>query len=197
MESQKNNKVVIILLVVVIVILLALVVLLATGTISFKSDKENDNSVNQVDSINTNEYTIKSMTSAKFDMFWDGTERELSVVDGKLVVEGNSFSIENEHIKYFYFNRYQCSRSTVIYYLTEEGNVYVTEMSANDNNLKLESLHNFKKQNYTNVTDIVVIPNDNYGKAIDDVSGMTDNITEYLYALVNGETFKLDFQYRC
>ena len=197
MEEGKKKNIIIAILTVIIVILAVLCVLFATGAISFKSDKENDNSVNQVDSINTNEYTIKSMTSAKFDMFWDGTERELSVVDGKLVVEGSSFSVENEHIKYFYFNRYQCSRSTVIYYLTEEGNVYVTEMSANDNNLKLESLHNFKKQNYTNVTDIVVIPNDNYGKAIDDVSGMIDNITEYLYALVDGETFKLDFQYRC
>ena len=209
MEQEKNKNVVIALLVVIIVILLALVILIATGTISLKSKEVTDNSGNQTnantntndnnqtDSTNTNKYTTKSMSSAKFDIFWDGTEHELSVVDGKLVVEGNTYSIENERIKYFYFNRYQCGHGTVLYYLTENGNVYVTEMSANDNNLKIEALNNFKKLNYSNVTDIVVISNDNYGKPLDDVSGMTDNVKEYLYALINGETFKLDYQYRC
>ena len=220
MEQEKNKNVFITLLVVIIVILLALVILFATGTISLKSNEVTDNSGNQTsentntnnnnqidttktndnnqtDSTDTNKYTVKSMTNAKFNILWDGTEHELKIVDGKLVVGGNTYSIENERIKYFYYNRYQCSHGIVLYYLTENGNVYVTEMSANNNNLNLESLNNFKKLNYSNVTDIVVIPNNNYGKPLDDVSGMTDNVKEYLYALINGETFKLDYQYRC
>ena len=46
MEQEKNNKGVIALLVVIIVILLALVVLLATGTISFKREVQNNNEQN-------------------------------------------------------------------------------------------------------------------------------------------------------
>ena len=209
MEQEKNQNGVIVFLIVIIAILLALVILFATGTISLKpnevidnsgnqtNENTNTNASNQADSTNTNKYTVKSMTNAKFNIFWDGTEHELKIVDGKLVVEGSTYSIENERIKYFYYNRYQCGHGTVLYYLTENGNVYVTEMSASDNNLKLESLNSFKKLNYSNVTDIVIISNDNYGKPLDDVSGMTDNVKEYLYALVNGETIKLDYQYRC
>lgn len=214
MEQEKNKNGVIILLVAFIIILTILCVLFATNTISFNSNSvnnsnqsngeaiENNNETDITNSAEQNEnsnskYAIKSMTNAKFNIFWDNTEHEIKISDGKLVVEGNVFSITNERIKYFYFNSYQCGHGTVLYYLTESGNVYVTNMSANENNLKMESLNNFKKLNYSNVTDIVVIQNDNYGKALDDVSGMTDNVKEYLYALVNGETFKLDYQYAC
>jgi hypothetical protein len=34
-----------------------------------------------------------------------------------------------------------------------------------------------------------------YGKTYDEVSGMVDHRETYLYALINGETFKLDYQY--
>lgn len=47
MEKQNNNKGVIALLIVIIVILLALCVLFATGTISFNSNKVNDNDTNE------------------------------------------------------------------------------------------------------------------------------------------------------
>ena len=47
MENQKNNKGVITLLIVIIVILSALCVLFATGTISFNSNKVNDNDINE------------------------------------------------------------------------------------------------------------------------------------------------------
>jgi hypothetical protein len=46
-ENKINNKGVIALLIVIIIILSALCVLFATGTISFKSDKVNDNEVNE------------------------------------------------------------------------------------------------------------------------------------------------------
>ena len=47
MENQKNNKGVIALLIVIIVILSALCILFATGTISFNSNKANDDEVNE------------------------------------------------------------------------------------------------------------------------------------------------------
>ena len=47
MENQKNNKGVIALLIVIIVILSALCILFATGTISFNSNKETDNVINE------------------------------------------------------------------------------------------------------------------------------------------------------
>lgn len=43
MENQKNNKGIVILLIIIIAILSALCILLATGTINFKSNKENNN----------------------------------------------------------------------------------------------------------------------------------------------------------
>ena len=46
MENQKNNKGVITLLVVIIVILSVLCILFATGTISFNTNKVNDNNTN-------------------------------------------------------------------------------------------------------------------------------------------------------
>lgn len=47
MENQKNNKGVIALLIVIIVILSVLCILFATGTISFNSNKANDNDINE------------------------------------------------------------------------------------------------------------------------------------------------------
>ena len=47
MENQKNNKGVIALLIVIIVILLTLCILFATGTITFNSNKEIDNELNE------------------------------------------------------------------------------------------------------------------------------------------------------
>ena len=205
MEEKKKNSWIIILFAVIGVILIALIILFATRTINFdkkstieSNDILEENNINEnTENDNNSTYTVNSMTSAKFNIFWDGTEHEINVIDGALVVEGNTFSIPNERIKYFYYNRYQCSHGTVLYYLTEEGNIYVTDMSPTGRSISPESLNDFKKLNYSNVTDIVVIPNDNYGKPLDEVSGKTDNIREYLYALVNGETFKLDYQYRC
>ena len=199
MEQEKNKNGVIALLVVLVVILAVLCVLFATGTISLKS-KGDDNGNNQTSNTETNEqvennnskYTINSVTSAKVDLFWNNENYDINVVDGKLKVNDKTFSNSNENIKYFYFQRYQSSRSTVFHYLTENGNVYVTEFTTENG---VESFNNFKKLNYSNVTDIVVLPNDHYGKTYDEVSGMVDHRETYLYALINGETFKLDYQY--
>ena len=115
MEQEKNKNVVITLLVVIIVILLALVILFATGTISLKSNEVTDNSGNQTnentntndnnqtDSTNSNKYTTKSMSNANFDIFWDGTEHELSIVDGKLVVAKKPIGTLNNAV----FTQYQ------------------------------------------------------------------------------------------
>ena len=71
MEQSKNKNVVIALLVVIIVILLALVALLATGTISFKSNDCTTESTNESD--NKDNTTIESLinsvkiTNFKFD----------------------------------------------------------------------------------------------------------------------------------
>ena len=67
MENQKNNKGVIALLIVIIVILSALCVLLATGTISFNSNKVNENDINNsenADNNSNNEDTNGSIQNA-------------------------------------------------------------------------------------------------------------------------------------
>ena len=85
MEQEKNNKGVIALLVVIIVILLALVILLATGTISFKSN-EITNEDKNVDNWNS-VVTVKSfeIDSAKVV----NAPNYHMAVDGKFVLEGN------------------------------------------------------------------------------------------------------------
>ena len=65
MENQKNNKGVITLLIVIIVILSALCVLFATGTISFNSNKVNDNDVNENINDNNNANSISKLDSNK------------------------------------------------------------------------------------------------------------------------------------
>ena len=59
----------------------------------------------------------------------------------------------------------------------------------------MSSFNEFIKLDYSNVSEIVVLPNDHYGKTYDDVSGMIDNREYYLYAVINGEKMRLDYQY--
>ena len=108
------------------------------------------------------------------------------------MVNDRVFTIPNEKIKYFYLQRYQSSRSTVFHYLTESGNVYVNEFTSSK---MMSSFNEFIKLDYSNVSEIVVLPNDHYGKTYDDVSGMIDNREYYLYAVINGEKMRLDYQY--
>lgn len=200
MEQEKNKNGIIIALIIVIVVLLALVVLLATGTIDFKSANRSSNQNNEINNneetapIDENdfEYKIESKTNAQVDLLWNNENYEINVVDGNLKVNDKTFTITDEKIKYFYFQRYQSSHNTVFHYLTEKGNIYVTEVSVEKG---IDSFNDFKKLNYSNVQDIVVLPNDNYGKTYDEVSGIVDHRETYLYALVDGETKKLDYQY--
>lgn len=212
MENQKNNKIVIILLVVIIVILSVLCILFATGTINYNSNKENDNDVNKNINDNNNilddnsdldnnentdtdivfDYKLEAKTSVKVDLLWNNKYDTIEVINGNLKVNDETFSIKNDKIKYFYLQRYQSSASVVVHYLTEKGNIYVTEFTSEDT---IDSFNNFIKLNYSNVTDIVVLPNDHYGKTYDDVSGIVDNREFYLYAVVNGKKLKLDYQY--
>jgi len=214
-ENQKNNKGVIALLIVIIIILSALCVLFATGTISFKSNDVDNNEINQDVNENNNkndlennnsnisnddkvendivvDYKLESKTNIKVDLMWDEKYDNIEIINGNLKVNDKIFSIKNEKIRYFYMQRYQSSASTVFHYLTEKGNIYVTEFTYESTT---DSFNNFIKLNYSNVTDIVVLPNDHYGKTFDDVSGIIDNRESYLYAVINGEKSKLDYQY--
>ena len=215
MENQKNNKGVIALLFVIIIILSALCVLFATGTISLKpndvdnnelnqdtnennnkNDFENDNSdINNNDNMESDvvaDYKLESKTNVKVDLMWDEKYDNIEIINGILKVNDKTFSISNEKIRCFYMQRYQSSASTVFHYLTEKGNIYVTEFTYEST---IDSFNNFIKLNYSNVSDIVVLPNDHYGKTFDDVSGIVDNRESYLYAVINGEKIKLDYQY--
>ena len=215
MENQKNNKRVLALLIVIIIILSALCVLFATGTISLKpndvdnnelnqdtnennnkNDLENDNSdINNNDNMESDvvaDYKLESKTNVKVDLMWDEKYDNIEIINGNLKVNDKAFSISNEKIRYFYMQRYQSSASTVFHYLTEKGNIYVTEFTYEST---IDSFNNFIKLNYSNVSDIVVLPNGHYGKTFDDVSGIVDNRESYLYAVINGEKIKLDYQY--
>lgn len=215
MENQKNYKGVIVLLIVIIVVLSALCILFATGTISFKdndvdnnepnqdinennnkNDLENDNSdINNNDNTGSDVvayYKLESKTNVKVDLMWDDKYDNIEIINGNLKVNDKTFSISNEKIRYFYMQRYQSSASTVFHYLTEQGNIYVTEFTYEST---IDSFNNFIKLNYSNVSDIVVLPNDHYGKAYDDVVEIVDNRESYLYAVINGKKIKLDYQY--
>ena len=215
MENQKNNKGIIALLIVIIVILSALCVLFATNTIILKSNKIDDNETYQNVNENNNKndlennnsdisndvnvntdivlnYKLEAKTTVKVDLLWNDKYDDIEVINGNLKVNDKTFSIFNEKIKYFYMQRYQSGASTIFHYLTEKGNIYVTEFTYENT---IDSFNNFIKLNYSNVSDIVVLPNDHYGKTFDDVSGIVDNRESYLYAVVNGEKLKLDYQY--
>ena len=184
MKKKKN----IFVLIVLIILILALLI----GVLFIKkgNDKESGTSVSDKD------YVVASSTYARLDIFWDEEEYDIFIKDGVLFVGEERISIINEKIKYFYFNRYQCSHQTVFYFLTENGNVYVIQIIDTDNG-NLNKFHQLEKLNYSNVTDIVSIANPNYGRPLDDKSGMIDNVDDYLYALIDGKKYKLEYQYRC
>lgn len=206
MENEKNYKKIIIFLIIV-VILLMLCILFITGNLNFSSNDRNNNSnensnQNVIDNNNNNEndennvdhsdYKLEAKTKIKIDLLWDDKFDNIEVINGDLMVNDRVFTIPNEKIKYFYLQRYQSSRSTVFHYLTESGNVYVNEFTSSK---MMSSFNEFIKLDYSNVSEIVVLPNDHYGKTYDDVSGMIDNREYYLYAVINGEKMRLDYQY--
>lgn len=206
MENEKNYKKIIIFLIIV-VILLMLCILFITGNSNFSSNDRNNNSnensnQNVIDNNNNNEndennvdysdYKLEAKTKIKIDLLWDDKFDNIEVINGDLMVNDRVFTIPNEKIKYFYLQRYQSSRSTVFHYLTESGNVYVNEFTSSK---MMSSFNEFIKLDYSNVSEIVVLPNDHYGKTYDDVSGMIDNREYYLYAVINGEKMRLDYQY--
>ena len=204
MENEKNYKKIIIFLIIV-VILLMLCILFITGNLNFSSNDRNNNSnensnQNVIDNNNENDennvdysdYKLEAKTKAKIDLLWDDKFDNIEVINGDLMVNDRVFTIPNEKIKYFYLQRYQSSRSTVFHYLTESGNVYVNEFTSSK---MMSSFNEFIKLDYSNVSEIVVLPNDHYGKTYDDVSGMIDNREYYLYAVINGEKMRLDYQY--
>ena len=105
----------------------------------------------------------------------------------------SSNSIEGERIKYLHCDYYQSEATNVIFYLTESGNVYVNEFLALGTSIDRMGI--FNKMNYSNVKDLVIVDNENYGKEIDDISHKIDYKKYYVYALIDGEMVKADNQY--
>lgn len=207
MKNEKNYKKIIIFLIIV-VILLMLCILFITGNLNFSSNDRNNNSnensnhnfidnnsnnnENDENNVDYSDYKLEAKTKVKIDLLWDDKFDNIEVINGNLMVNDRVFTIPNEKIKYFYLQRYQSSRSTVFHYLTESGNVYVNEFTSSK---MMSSFNEFIKLDYSNVSEIVVLPNDHYGKTYDDVSGMIDNREYYLYAVINDEKMRLDYQY--
>lgn len=119
---------------------------------------------------------------------------DVTVSDGGLSVSLNSlvknFSIEGESIKFIYHDYYQYSNTNVIFALTEDGNVYVNEFYVYDSDIDI--FNNFEKMNYENVSELKIVPNENYG--VSD-GAMVDNKKTYIYALIGEELVRLDNQY--
>ena len=179
-------------IILIIASLVALILAILIGVLFIKKGNIDDSGT----VVNEKDYVIASSTYVRLDLFWDEIEYDINIKEGVLFVDEERISIINEKIKYFYFNRYQCSHQTVFYFLTEGGNVYVVEISDIDNK-DLEKFHQLERLKYANVTDIISIANPNYGKPLDDKSGMIDNVDDYLYALIDGKKYKLEYQYRC
>lgn len=189
-EKKKLSPVLIILIIGILTVIGVFLGIFLFEKFGKKGDTEGSSEVvNQPSEVN---YKIESLTNAQIDLFWNETMYDVSVVDGNLKVGDKTFTITDETIKYFYYQRYQESKSTVFHFLTNNGNIYVKELTSDAN---VDTFNEYIKLDYTNVTDIVVIPNDHYGQVFGEDSGMTDNRETYLYALVNGETQKLDYQY--
>ena len=110
MEKQKNNKDVIALLIVIIVILSALCILFATGTINFKTNKINDNTVNENNKQNDN--------------VTDNDESNL--LNSNIIVTQNGKVISNE-IPSDLVGKYINKNSNDSYIQLTNGNVEVSE----------------------------------------------------------------------
>ena len=78
MEQEKNNQGVIVLLVIIIVILLTLVVLLATGTISFKSETSSNNQTADNNQIFDNNNEVEETTLSEEESLPEWAEYLLS-----------------------------------------------------------------------------------------------------------------------
>lgn len=119
----------------------------------------------------------------------------VDVSNGNLVVnlgnETKDFIISGETVKYIYSDYYQYSDLNVIFVLTESGNVYVNEFYVYDSNIDVFA--NFVKMNYSNVFELKLVDNENYG--VTNEVGMIDNKKTYVYAVMDGSLVKLDNQY--
>ena len=105
------------------------------------------------------------------------------ILDHSYTSEEKTFSIEGERIKYLHYDYYQSGATNVIFYLTESGNVYVNEFLALGTSIDRMGI--FNKMNYSNVKDLVIVDNENYGKEIDDISHKIDYKKYYVYALID------------
>ena len=136
-------------------------------------------------------------TSIKVRLGDRETLADVEVVGGALKVTVNSdvksFTIANESIKYIHVDYYQSANTNVIFVLTENGNIYVNHFGVYTSDITV--FNEFEKMDYSNVSELKIVPNSNYGVA-DATSGIVDNKAYYIYAQVGEELVKLDYQYK-
>lgn len=119
--------------------------------------------------------------------------KEDRMIDNSYTPINKIFSIDGEKIKVLHHNYYQPSNTNVIYYLTENGNIYVNKFSVCED--KIDIINNFEKMNYSNVSEIVMQVNDNYGQKLDPVIGIIDSRKHFIYAKVDEKLLYLEYQY--
>ena len=80
---------------------------------------------------------------------------------------------------------YQPGGNTLVYVLTESGNIYTNEVFAI--NQRIDSINNFKKSKYSNVEGIIKVNTDKSNTNED------DGMPYYYAAVINGKTVSIDF----
>ena len=162
-----------------------------------QSIENNDNNTDiiDIDVSDNDDISFVRTTNVKVRVGSRDSFANVVISGGNLVVtlEGNaqSFTLNGEKAKYVYCDYYQYSDSNVIFVLTESGNVYVNEFRVAGSDISI--FNDFSKTNYSNVSELKLVDNDNYGMV--DEFGFSDNKKTYVYALVDGELIKLDNQY--
>ena len=169
MDNQKNNKGVIVLLIVIIVMLSALCILLATGTISFKSDNIDNNETNQninvemedeendeendegkIDISNASIYKneITKFGKSDYNIIKEVYNTEYSFkldVDGRININFENYLSNISNAKDLLLFSSTAPHS-ILYILTTDGNVYKYETSSygtkNYNATKIEQYNN-------------------------------------------------------
>ena len=218
MESNKEKNTILILRIIIVLLIIAIILIAVFKKINSNNknnevdNTETENNVNEIYNNMEDEETITT-TEAKVRLNVTGDYYEyvdLSIEDDYILATSSKeyrtndeektttyksvekkFTIENEKAKYLHYDYYQSGQTSVIYILTESGNVYVNEFTAN--NQTIDIINEFKKMNYSNVLELVKKKNENYGT--ENEVGIVDNKMYYIYARTNNELIKLDNQY--
>ena len=217
MESNKEKNTILVLRIIIVLLIIAIIVIAVFKKINSNNknneinNTETGNNINEVYNNMKDEETITT-TEAKVRLSVTGDYYEyvdLSIENGNIIAKTSkynrdnneqdttytsiekTFTLDNEKVKYLHYDYYQSGQTNVIYLLTESGNVYVNEFTAN--NQTIDIINEFKKMNYSNVLELVKKKNENYGT--ENEVGIVDNRMYYIYARTNNELIKLDNQY--